>query len=79
MGPEQLADLSQREQASTTKTRVAIFESVGASQEIEDPRAEAFGDAGTPPRRVQYRGGLGVGVLVEQSVDFGDHRRVDLA
>ena len=63
MDPEQLRDLGEREKPATAKARVVVLESVGASQEIEDLRAEALGHARSPPRRVEYLDGLRVGMI----------------
>ena len=79
IGAEQLRYLVEREQTPTPKAAVAVLESVCASQRVEDLEAEAFGHSGAEPVRVEDVDDLGVGVVVEQAVDFGDHGRIDLA
>jgi hypothetical protein len=75
--PQEFGDFLEGEQAPTAEARVAVLESVGASEPGDGREAEAIGHAGAEPARVEDVGDLAIGMLVEQAIDLGDYARID--
>jgi len=76
MGAEQVADLSQGQQATGAQAGEPVGQAIRAPQVDDDRGGEPRGDARLEAGRVEQLGRLRIGVLVEQAVELGDDRGI---
>jgi hypothetical protein len=77
--PASGGNLLEREHALSTQAAESILETVLHAELVDDGDAEPVRHTGPQASGVQDVGDLGICVMVEQAINFGDHRRMRLS